>query len=132
METSKEALTVDDFCEKSVGTLDLIQRYQTSFLLFRRVKFDSLLVNTKGTIYILILIMKNSNLSLKMALLFFKVFSFTIYTLMHAFEPCVIAFFPFRLRHLQNMVLSNYVESNLNKSFSRLNVHAIFYICWWN
>ena len=64
-----------------------------------------------------------------MALLFFKLFSFMIYTLLHAFEPRVIAFFPFRLRHLQNMVLSNYVGSNENKSFSRLNVHAIFDIC---
>ena len=48
--------------------------------------------------------MKNSNLSSKMALLFFKVFSFMIYRLLHAFEPYVITFFPFRLRHLQNMV----------------------------
>ena len=30
--------------------------------------------------------MKNSNLSSKMALLFFNVFSFMIYTLLHAFE----------------------------------------------
>ena len=88
--------------------------------------------NTKGTIYILSLIIKNSNLSSKMTLFFFKVFSFMVYTLLHAFEPCVRAFFPFRLRHLQNIVLSNYVGSNKNKSCSRLNVHAIFYICWWN
>ena len=36
--------------------------------------------------YILSLIMKNSNFSSKMASLFFKVFSFMIYTLLHAFE----------------------------------------------
>ena len=83
-----------------------------------------------GSIYILSLIMKNSNLSSKIALLFFKVFSFMIYTLLHAFEPCVIAFFPFRLRHLKNMVFSNYVGFNENKYFLRLNVHEIFYICW--
>ena len=84
----------------------------------------------KGTIYILNLIMKNSNFSSKMAVLFFKVFSFIIYTLLHAFEPCVIKFFPFCMWHLQNIVLSNNVEFNENKFFSGLNVHAIFYICW--
>ena len=39
-----------------------------------------------------------------MALLFLKVFSFMIYVLSPAFEPCVIVFFPSRLRHFQNMV----------------------------
>ena len=74
--------------------------------------------------------MKNSELSLKINVFFIKVFSFGIYTLLHAFEPCVIAFLTFRLRHLQNMVLSNYAGSNENKSFSRPNVHAMFYICY--
>ena len=80
---------------------------------------------TMGTIYSLSLIMKNSNLSWKIAPLFFKVFFFMFYRLLHAFGPCVVAFFPFRLRHLQNMILSNYMESNVRKSFSRLNVY-----CW--
>ena len=52
-----------------------------------------LVPNTRNTIYILILIMKNSDLSSKMALLFFKVFSFMIYTFLHAFQPCVLAFY---------------------------------------
>ena len=43
----------------------------------------------RGTIYILSLIMKSSNLSSKTALLFFKVFSFLIYTLLYAFEHFV-------------------------------------------
>ena len=42
--------------------------------------------DTRGTIYILSLIMKISNLSLKMSLLFLKVFSFMIYRLLYAFE----------------------------------------------
>ena len=41
-------------------------------------------------------------------------------------DPCVIAFFPSHLRHHQNIVFSNYVVSNKNKSFSRINVHAYF------
>ena len=39
---------------------------------------------------------------MKIALFFFKVFSFIIYTLFHAFELCFIACFPLCLRHLQN------------------------------
>ena len=62
-----------------------------------------------------------------MTVLFFKVFFFMIYTFLHTFEPCVIELFPFRLKNPQNMVLLNYVASNENKSFSRLNFHAICY-----
>ena len=69
------------------------------------VIFTTMKDDTRGTVYILSLIMKNSNLASKMTLLFFKVFPFIIYTLFHAFEPCLIALFPFRLRHLQNMIL---------------------------
>ena len=58
--------------------------------------------------------MKNSNFLSKMALFFFKLFSFMIYTLLHAFLPCVIAFFPFRLKHFQNMVFER-----INGFFSR-------------
>ena len=43
-------------------------------------------IYTRSTIYILSLMMKNSNLSPKMSLLFFKVFSFMIYTLLHALK----------------------------------------------
>ena len=57
--------------------------------------------------------MKNSNLSSKKALLFFKVFFFIIYTLLYAFEPCVIALFPFRLRHLQNMGFTKFVGERM-------------------
>ena len=63
-----------------------------------------------------------------MALLFFKVFSFVIYKLFHAFESCFIAFFLFCLRHLQNMVLSNYVGFNKNKFFSELCSCNILYV----
>ena len=116
------------------SVLDLIykcvSRYVLALLKFNIHCYSKF--NRRGTIYILSLIVKNSNLSSKMALFFFKVFSFMIYTFLHTFQPCVIAFFSFRSRHLQNMVLSNYVRSNENKSFSGLNFHAIFYICWWN
>ena len=52
-----------------------------------------------------------------MAILFSRIFSFVIYRFLHAIEPCVIAFFPFRLRHLENMVLSNYVGSEREQIF---------------
>ena len=42
--------------------------------------------DTRGTINILSLIMKSSNLSSKLTFLVFKVFCFMIYTLLHVFE----------------------------------------------
>ena len=55
-------------------------------LILHYLGFTKVLTYTRGIIYILSLIMKNSSLSSKMALLFFKVLSFIIYTLLYAFE----------------------------------------------
>jgi len=43
-----------------------------------------------------------------MVLLFFKVFSTKMYSLLYALKPIVGALFPLRLRHLRNMVLKRF------------------------
>ena len=87
--------------------------------------------STRGTIYILSLIMKISNLSSKW------LYCFSEYSPLWSIHFCMRSNISWafvctkRILHLFEF-LSNYVGSNENKSFSQLNVHTIFYICWWN
>ena len=79
------SITINSYSDLIFGTADIRHTIFTLYTLFTLcTRYTIFTPHTRGTTYILSLIMKN--MSSKMALLFFKVFSFVIYTLLHTFE----------------------------------------------
>lgn len=91
-----------------------------TFIIWINIDSSTLEACTLDTIYILNLIINRSNLSLKITLLFFKIFSFIIYTLLHVFKPFVIAY--------SAEIFPKILFECINSFFCRLN-HTIYF--WW-